>query len=328
MKWSVSDLRRLLATAAAAEPNPDEKTYRVVGELVAGHAKLLVALSPQRDPTLLVTGVYGHATAGFSTRALRVHGYPAVDFDVGGTQFSASAIAVACVDEHLLDVFAPLGVELGNALASTPAPTAVMVVSLLQRWSSLFASPARLSEAEELGLWGELWTINQSADPDILVRGWRGSDGGTYDFFVEEARLEVKASRHPGVHHVSLTQVAPQDGSGILLSLAADRSATGQSVADLVRSLFARLPDATPLLEALVRHSLSLATLDVASTRYRLLIPPMAFALATVPRIHAVDPGVSSVRYVVHLHGTPQLEGDALTSALGRFGLTAPAEII
>jgi Putative PD-(D/E)XK family member, (DUF4420) len=326
MRWSASDLRRILATAAAATPNPDEKTYQVVGEFVVGHARLLVALSPQRDPTLLVTGVHGHAAGGFATRALRVQGHPAVDFDVGGTQFSASAIAVACVDEHLLDVFAPLGVELGNALASTPAPTATMVVSLLQRWSRLFASAARLTEAEELGLWGELWTLNQSAAPDVLVRGWRGSDGGTYDFFVEEARLEVKASRQPGVHHVSLTQVDPQDGSGILLSLAAEHSATGQSVADLARSVFARLPDATPLLEALTRHDLSLATLDEASTRYRLLVPPMVFALATVPRVLAVDPGVSSVRYVVHLHGTPQLEGDALASVLGRFGLTAIAE--
>ena len=186
----------------------------------------------------------------------------------------------------------------------------------------MFAAARTLSEAEEIGLWGELWTLDRSTLPGSLLPYWRGPEGGVADFFVDGAVLEVKTGRQPGRHHVSQTQVIAADRNGWLLSLLVEHTPTGPSVASLADHLASRF-GRSALFEGMSQRGISPSVVERGQRGYSLIGTPSVFLVADVPRVRAADPGVGELRYVVTLDPERALRGQSLREALGTFGLVA-----
>ena len=84
----------------------------------------------------------------------------------------------------------------GLALSKSPENSVELAA---QGFESYFSTKdmRKPTPAQELGLAGEMCVILSSLDPEKLTLGWHSSPLSTYDFSVENQRLEVKTSKSP-----------------------------------------------------------------------------------------------------------------------------------
>jgi hypothetical protein len=219
---------------------------------------------------------------------------------------------VECLDESLLGAFCALSIDVAERLTRdgrTPVPADVMAA--LADWERLLRSRRRLSEEEELGLWGELRILERMPDLDAAVRCWRGPFGAAVDFLANEIGVEVKASRKRLQHHVSLVQLDRPLGDVPVYFVSAwvgmDPQA-GSTLGELVSAIAARTSEPIAFERALLASGFTLADSSLYTTRFILLEPPSWFPPGAIPRVREVDPGVSQVRYVAQLDELRALE--------------------
>jgi hypothetical protein len=300
MEISVQALKDAMAVVTAPALN-DADDYRIAAAL--GQAFLARARSS--GPTMLIPlpvappGV-GRRGGGFSlTPASRVA------FDFGGRRWEQAAAALECTDLQLLDAFLVLVVDIARRLTFGQGDVAwSTILSWVEEWQALLGRRSVMSPEQQLGLWGELWILSKAVTPDSLIAGWRGPDREAMDFLYDGIGLEVKVSRKPHVHHVSQRQVDRPVGGhdAYLMSIwVAPEPARGVSISELVDSLIGRVGDGPALLRQIALTGYSPVDRDQYSVRYVPLEPPRWFRAEDVPRVRAIDPGVSQVRYVVGL---------------------------
>jgi hypothetical protein len=140
----------------------------------------------------------------------------------------ADYVDLVCVDEATADTFATVGADIAREVEGIAAEARVNAVAqTLARWRWFWGiTPDRLSERDALGLFAELWFLDQwvgvSADS---VEAWTGSDSARHDFQWPQQSVEVKATarRADGavVHNIEhLDQLAdPESGTLYLFSL-------------------------------------------------------------------------------------------------------------
>ncbi len=312
-------VRKLIDRLGAALGASD--AYAVVGDVDATSARILVAVSPRNNPTLLVMGLASGPGPNFATRALRVETVAQLEFVAGGAREVAPAIVIESLDDALRDVFCALGDELARELSLVSPATAKDVTALLRRWEALFAAASRLDDSAVLGLWGELWALRTSTRPDALVAGWRGNDSGTFDFVFDDRLLEVKTTRVPGVHKFSHSQLREPDECGVLVSLVVEVGDQGTTIAEALDAVLARVVDPVVVRSSLKARGLTMVSLRESTTRIVLTKKPEFYWLRDVPRVRAADAGVTQLRYSVDLLGTSPIEEAALPGVLESFGL-------
>jgi hypothetical protein len=131
-----------------------------------------------------------------------------VRFDLPSKAWQAPAAVLECLEEHLLQTFCVLSTDLAERLAFPGRnPTAKEVLDSLGQWEALLRGQQHLSEAGEVGLWGELRFLESLPDVDYGIRAWRGPEGFITDFFGGGVGVECKASRTRLRHHISHDQV-------------------------------------------------------------------------------------------------------------------------
>jgi hypothetical protein len=204
------------------------------------------------------------------------------------------------------------------------------VLGWLDEWQALLNRRSVLTTEQQLGLWGELWLVSRAAHSEMIVNAWRGPDRDAVDFFLDGIGLEVKVSRRAHVHYVALRQVDLPVGDHVayLLSLwVAPEPVRGVSLADLVDSAMAAVSDPARFLRHVAALGYSVADRDQYSTRYALLEAPLWFAVTDVPRVRAIDPGISQVRYVVALDPDKCLNETAEADLWRHFCRTEPLSV-
>jgi hypothetical protein len=105
--------------------------------------------------------------------------------------------------------------------------------------------------AQELGLAGELCVILSSSNPEKLTMGWHSSPLSTYDFSIENQRLEVKTSKSPQrLHWLRNSQSgAHADINLSYASVYCPEAENGLRVPEIVRHVETRLsPDGVEIL--------------------------------------------------------------------------------
>jgi hypothetical protein len=97
--------------------------------------------------------------------------------------------------------------------------------------------------AQELGLAGEMCVILSSSNPEKLTIGWHSSPLSTYDFSVENHRLEVKTSKSPQrLHWLRNSQSgAHADDNLTYASVYCPETENGLCVAEIVKRVETRL---------------------------------------------------------------------------------------
>jgi hypothetical protein len=173
---------------------------------------------------LLVRVPEGTQTPATSTKGLSV---AVTRHRIAGLD-DADYVDLVCLDEATVDTFATVGVDIAEVVTATaPERRGAAITEALARWRWFWGiTPDRLSERDALGLFAELWFLDQwiGVRPDS-VDAWTGSDNARHDFQWPDRSVEVKATarRADGavVHTIQhLDQLAdPETGTLYLFSL-------------------------------------------------------------------------------------------------------------
>ncbi len=130
----------------------------------------------------------------------------------------------------------------GLALSKSPENSVELAA---QGFESYFSTKdmRKPTPAQELGLVGELCVILSSSNPEKLTLGWHSSPLSTYDFSVENQRLEVKTSKSPqGLHWLRNSQSgAHADSNLTYASVYCPETEGGMCVADIIKRVETRL---------------------------------------------------------------------------------------
>lgn len=143
-------------------------------------------------------------------------------------QPDADYLDLTCLDPSAAETFAVVVAELVNDLDGVlPEQRATTVAETLARWRWFWGDTStRLSEKAAVGLFAELWFLDQwvGVRPST-VEAWGGSDNSRHDFQWPERSVEVKATATRGdgatTHTVQhLDQLAdPETGDLFLFSM-------------------------------------------------------------------------------------------------------------
>jgi hypothetical protein len=174
----------------------------------------------------------------------------ALDLRTLGNSGGVTAIQVTLADPKYRDVFGVLCADLCGRVLSTQSESdgARMLVNSLSRWLR-FLRRRRfelLSPERQLGLYGELATLNDLIAPSVgyehALRAWTGPLGSFQDFQHAEIALEVKtlsATQPQQLHIETERQLDDRGLTGlVVVHIAVDRrQGTGRSLPDLVECI-------------------------------------------------------------------------------------------
>ena len=95
------------------------------------------------------------------------------------------------------------------------------------------------------GLWAELLIIEQSKNPDYLIKSWHNSTSDKYDFNDGNDKIEVKStSKSRRIHNFSLEQLIPNTKSKLIVSsILTIETGTGTSIFDLIDIIESKIND-------------------------------------------------------------------------------------
>lgn len=107
----------------------------------------------------------------------------------------------------------------------------------------LFTKFSKLPTKTIQGLWAELLVIEQSSNPEYLVKSWHVSPSDKFDFNDGIDKIEVKSTtKSKRIHNFSLEQLNPNKNSKLIIaSVFAIETGKGYSIFDLVNSIDDRI---------------------------------------------------------------------------------------
>lgn len=268
-------------------------------QLLAEHDGAFAARSKAGLAALVlpVAGL-GPAATGRRTSGCELVGHSSLHFVYRGNAWDGAAAALICSDPELVDTFAVLADDVLTRTRGTF--TWPSIVAVVEEWQNLLMPRGRPSKEAELGIWGELWFVEQSRNIDRALSGWRGPEGDATDFFHDGVAVEVKASRTERQHFVSQAQVDMPVGlnDSWLLSLWVKVDpGSGLTVPSIADAILARSADQADALRRLAQSGYSPADRREYTSGFALLSEPEWFATSDVPRVRAADPGISQLRY-------------------------------
>lgn len=167
------------------------------------------------------------------------------------------------------------------------------IKNYLQEWQDLFTDAPPLSREEQIGLWGELYFINQFSRPDKVIEKWRGPENKTFDFVTRYELIDIKTSNESTCHYFSLNQVSGQRPIYIFTYEIAEDSA-GLNISDLIEQINKRIHNKALFFVRLVKTRV-LNTLP-QRTRY-IPIQQRLIKGSNIPQPRKIDKGVEKVRF-------------------------------
>ncbi|MBR8769884.1 PD-(D/E)XK motif protein [Porphyromonas levii] len=122
-------------------------------------------------------------------------------------------------------------------------PDSKVLITELNKLVELFRCLTNPSKKTIQGLWAELFVIEQSKDPEYLIKSWHSEINDIYDFNDGLNKIEVKSTCNTTrKHHFSLKQLNPSDGAYLLIcSVFVMSSGSGVTLFDLMKSIEKRV---------------------------------------------------------------------------------------
>jgi hypothetical protein len=230
-----------------------------------------------------------------------------------------TVIRCRSLEPELIRYFLSIGETILRILG--PHPIHSTVAHAVNRLAAIFQRLHDPPTRPVNGLFGELFLIRSSRSPGRMLAAWRPKDTSRFDFSTGDIRLDVKAtSGRVRVHTFSHEQCNPPPGTvALVASLFIDRSASGLSLRELVRSIEAVVGTDSNLvmrLHDIVAETLGNALQDALNIQFdpKLAASSLQFYdLRAVPAIRGDPPvGVSDIHFRSDLSGVPMLATDVL----------------
>ncbi|MBU0718901.1 MAG: PD-(D/E)XK motif protein [Planctomycetes bacterium] len=242
-------------------------------------------------------------------------------FQVGSNP-EAMYVDLACTDSAQYGTFSAVAQDLIRTLRLSQGPIRDSVINALARWRAFWSvATVGLSQAEALGLFGELWFLHRwlPAIGSEAVNRWQVTDAARHDFQWSAASVEVKTAATqttgaPCHKIVSLDQLAdPKRGELYLFSLhvcddAMSMNTLHSIVNSVTSSLKAEFQAVADLNDKLAARGYSPADRNVAERPLRILAERLYRLGPGFPRLtrQTFEPvglptGVVAVEYTIDL---------------------------
>jgi hypothetical protein len=174
------------------------------------------------------------------------------------------------------------------------------------------------------GLWGELFVIEQSKDPNYLIKSWHVNTSDTFDFNDGIDKLEVKSTINSKREHlISNAQLFPSSNSILIIcSILLQESGQGTTIFDLIKIIEERISND---LESITKlHKVIFSTLgndleksaefcfDYNYSKDNLKF----FDHNIIPKIHPqyVPPEISEIKYKCNFSNLTSIKPNMVTS--------------
>lgn len=190
---------------------------------------------------------------------------------------------------------------------------------------NLFASSKEVSKEIIVGLWAELFIIEQSNNPDYLLASWHVTPEDKYDFNDGESKIEVKATTgEKRAHAFSIDQLNPNPHSDLLIaSIMVQQSGIGESVINLMERIYPRVNDLDLQfkLQNTVLQTIGTSWDEVSKMYFDYDFAHSTYRLYKSQDIPSIDKAnvpsqVSSVKFISDLSGIEPVEKINLSNEL------------
>jgi hypothetical protein len=190
---------------------------------------------------------------------------------------------------------------------------------LLADLVNLFRALTQPALKSLIGLWGELFVIDQSKSVSDLVAAWHSTLNDKFDFSSGHERVEVKTTTGTRVHNFSHAQLVMPKGVRVTIaSLILTHSTDGLTCTDLARRILKKLPPgphSRKFIELVVRtlgedwRKQGGESFDAEQAQLSLRF----FDAIDIPRVlEPIPREVSGVKYQSDLQAVPELAASKL----------------
>jgi hypothetical protein len=222
------------------------------------------------------------------------------------------------IEDYFLEMCTILVSRLGHS------PRIEDVKNEIEKLESIFLKLSKSSKSSLIGVWGEVFIIENSSFPESLIESWHKDASDLYDFNDGKDKIEVKTTlQKRRVHSFEIKQLDLIPGVDILVaSLQTVEIDSGRSLLDLITSIKARV--STSHYEKLLEK-----TFDVLGDRftesfeiyfdYSLAQGSLRFFDSqSIPKPLHIPIEVSDVKFSVDLSGIPELSISSIKGELFR----------
>lgn len=226
-----------------ATPIPDYPNFRIAVD-VEGNPVLLLSV---------VNTIKNIALKNFRLKYLQLEQNKECKItDKNKTTFQTfTVITFTSADRNLQEYFLQICETLVKSLNNNP--TQQQVIETLNRFVEVFRSLVDVPTNTSQGLWTELFLIDISANPRIVLNYWHNLPEEKFDFDAGEEKLEIKSSAgFERIHTFSSGQLNPPLGTQALIaSVFVTQSNTGQNIQQLIESIAMKIQSDVQLTEKL-----------------------------------------------------------------------------
>jgi hypothetical protein len=232
-------------------------------------------------------------------------------------------IEISTTENQIFEQFYALAVYVADLIQLQGMNTKDALIAGIDRFSELVQTEQQTSEEKIVGLWGELWLLQQIFQMHGLVAidMWTGPKGEAHDFRYGKLEIEVKTTRGSTRSHIinSLTQLDPSINCVLYLASIQTKIAgpnDGFSVSSFTKEFLDLIPN--PYRESFLSSLDAVGYNDMnptsLATRYELRSQPAVTEVdSTFPRLThnlfniilpaQVLPRLSEVRYRIDVTG-------------------------
>ena len=162
-----------------------------------------------------------------------------------------TVVTFTSADRYLREYFLRVAESFVKAL--NIKPTQEQVVETINKFVEVFRSLNDTPTNTVHGLWTELFLIECSANPNVLLNYWHNIPEEKFDFNSGNEKIEVKSnSNFERIHTFSSEQLNPPTGTQVLIaSIFIRQHSNGISIQQLVESIIAKIQNNNNLIEKL-----------------------------------------------------------------------------
>ena len=227
-----------------------------------------------------------------------------------------SVVSYTGQDSDMKDIFLSTSQILLQSLGHNPSNSKIKFV--VGKFIELFKALKEVPKKSLQGLWAELFVIEQSDFPEVLINGWHSIPEEKFDFSFGKLRLEVKSSgTEIRTHHFSSSQLNPINDTEIFIaSVLVNINAGGISLENILERINNNLNDYPKQKEKL--HLLIYSVLgtdidkiDEIKFDYQLALESFKlFNSIEVPKIENKDipKEVSNVKFISNLINSKSID--------------------
>ena len=204
-------------------------------------------------------------------------------------------------------------------------PTTKQLAIELAKITHLFTNIPAISAETIQGLWAEMLVIEQSSNPDYLIRSWHINPTDKYDFNDGSDKIEVKSTtKQTRSHLFAIEQLNPNQGSNLVIaSIQMTKTGIGCSLFDLEEKIISKIKDsdsAIRLKEIIVSTiGLHLSEISTIYYDYAQAVDSLKFYdYKVVPSISmdCIPQNVSNVHFTVDFSNVVDVERDSMNGLL------------